>query len=147
MLQLARWGWRAGQRGLATASFSKFGRASEVVSLAADTEIKALGDKEVALKFLAASITSHDLQMIQGNSSMSLPAIPGSEGVAVVTAVGSSVSGLKVNDWVVPAVPAFGKWVENFASSQARWSSCFSFVVVFLTFSVAKTKVWNRLLS
>ncbi len=37
-----------------------------------------------------------------------LPAVGGNEGVAVVTAVGSGVTALKVNDRVIPAQAGFG---------------------------------------
>jgi len=101
-------------RGFATATFSKFGLASQVVTLGADTPVKSLGDKEVAIKLLAAPITPHDLQVIQGKSGQtSLPTVPGGEGVGIVTGVGAKVTGLKVDDWVIPAAPSFGECTSD----------------------------------
>lgn len=40
-----------------------------------------------------------------------LPAIPGGEGVGVVTAVGSHVTSLKTGDWVIPALPSLGEYL------------------------------------
>ncbi len=38
-----------------------------------------------------------------------LPAVPGGEGVGVVSAIGSHVTSLRAGDWVIPAVPSLGK--------------------------------------
>jgi trans-2-enoyl-CoA reductase len=101
-------------RGLATATFSKAGPPSQVVTLGKDVVGKALGENEVALRFLAAPVTATDLGTIQGKLPVpSLPAVPGSEGVAVVTEVGSKVSGLAPNDWVVPTTATMGEYTET----------------------------------
>ncbi|KAB0360877.1 hypothetical protein FD754_005033 [Muntiacus muntjak] len=39
-----------------------------------------------------------------------LPAVGGNEGVGQVIAVGSSVTGVKPGDWVIPANPGLGTW-------------------------------------
>lgn len=101
-------------RGLATATFSKPGPPSQVVVLGNDVAVKSLGDNEVSLRFLAAPVTSTDLKTIEGKlATPSLPAVPGSEGVGVVTAVGSKVTGLAPDDWVVPTIPTLGKCRSN----------------------------------
>jgi NADPH:quinone reductase-like Zn-dependent oxidoreductase len=81
-----------------------------VVVLGPDAAAKPVGESEVAIKILAAPVSPVDLGIIQGKfPTPPLPAVAGTEGVGVVTAVGSKVSGISVNDWVVPAIPAFGK--------------------------------------
>ena len=61
---------------------------------------------------LACPVTAIDLGTIQGKlpGPSAFPAVPGGEGVGVVTAVGSKVSGLSVNDWVVPTTSSLGKF-------------------------------------
>jgi len=66
----------------------------------------------VLVGFLAAPINPADLNMIEGVYPIGpkAPAVGGNEGVAEVLAVGSKVTGLAVNDWVIPAKPGFGTW-------------------------------------
>lgn len=66
----------------------------------------------MALKFLAAPINVADLSQIQGHYAIrpKFPAVAGNEGVAVVTAVGSGVTNVKVNDRVIPTQAGFGTW-------------------------------------
>ncbi|KAF6345057.1 mitochondrial trans-2-enoyl-CoA reductase [Rhinolophus ferrumequinum] len=61
---------------------------------------------------LAAPINPSDINMIQGNYGLlpKLPAVGGNEGVGQVVAVGSSVTGLKPGDWVIPANAGLGTW-------------------------------------
>lgn len=47
-----------------------------------------------------------------------LPAVAGNEGVAVVKAVGSNVSTIKVGDWVIPNKAGFGTWREEAVSNE-----------------------------
>lgn len=60
---------------------------------------------------LAAPVSPIDLGTIAGKlpGPSAFPAVPGGEGVGVVTAVGSKVSGLAINDWVVPITANLGK--------------------------------------
>ena len=53
---------------------------------------------------LAAPITSYDIAAVKGLRSGAC----GNEGVGVVTSVGSDVSGLLVNDKVVPVLAGIG---------------------------------------
>lgn len=85
-----------------------------------DDKEKPLGNKEVAIKFLAAAINVSDLSQIQGHYPVRppLPAVAGGEGVAVVTAVGKDVKNVKVNDRVIPAVAGFGTWRSTAVASS-----------------------------
>ena len=69
-------------------------------------------ENQIAIKMLAAPINVADITQIQGNYPIrpSLPAVAGNEGVALITAVGSNVKNLKVNDRVVPCKLGFGTW-------------------------------------
>ncbi|XP_023075186.1 enoyl-[acyl-carrier-protein] reductase, mitochondrial isoform X2 [Piliocolobus tephrosceles] len=75
-------------------------------------ELAAVGGSDVRVKMLAAPINPSDINMIQGNYGLlpELPAVGGNEGVAQVVAVGSSVTGLKPGDWVIPANAGLGTW-------------------------------------
>ena len=44
---------------------------------------------------------------------LTLPAVGGNEGVAVVEKVGSKVTSVKEGDWVIPAKSGFGTWREE----------------------------------
>ena len=61
---------------------------------------------------LAAPINPADINIIQGNygTISALPAIAGNEGVGVVEEPGSS--SFSKGDWVIPAHPGFGEWME-----------------------------------
>ncbi|XP_063143330.1 enoyl-[acyl-carrier-protein] reductase, mitochondrial isoform X3 [Rattus norvegicus] len=75
-------------------------------------ELTAVEGSDVHVKMLAAPINPSDINMIQGNYGLlpKLPAVGGNEGVGQVIAVGSSVSGLKPGDWVIPANAGLGTW-------------------------------------
>uniref|UniRef100_A0AC11D3A1 Mitochondrial trans-2-enoyl-CoA reductase n=1 Tax=Ovis aries TaxID=9940 RepID=A0AC11D3A1_SHEEP len=75
-------------------------------------ELAAVGGSDVHVKMLAAPINPSDINMIQGNYGLlpQLPAVGGNEGVGQVVAVGSSVTGVKPGDWVIPANPGLGTW-------------------------------------
>lgn len=47
-----------------------------------------------------------------------LPAVGGNECVAEVSAVGSSVSTVKVGDWVIPSIAGFGTWRQAAVVSE-----------------------------
>ena len=64
---------------------------------------------EVGLKFLAAPISAVDLAAVQGVYG-SATGVGGNHGVAVVTDVGSGVTGFAAGDWVVPVRAGFGTW-------------------------------------
>jgi len=86
-----------------------------------DFVVPTLQEGEVLLKFIAAPINPADLNFVQGNygsKPTTFPAIAGNEGVAVVKSVGPSVTNLKIDDWVIPAVANFGTW-RNFTVSKS----------------------------
>jgi trans-2-enoyl-CoA reductase len=62
------------------------------------------GDGEVVVQMRAAPINPADLNAIEGKypGRREVPAIPGFEGAATVVSVGSNVSGVAVNDLVIP---------------------------------------------
>ena len=99
-------------RGMATAvTYNSFGNPAGVLKTTNVAPIGSLAPSEVALKFLAAPITSADINMIQGASGLKsdFPAVGGSEGVAVVEQIGSGVKSVNVGDWVLPIKPRIGK--------------------------------------
>lgn len=53
-----------------------------------------------------------------------LPAVGGNEGVGQVVAVGSSVTGVKPGDWVIPANAGLGKFLQ--VSAAFRCSGLYS---------------------
>ncbi|XP_070366631.1 enoyl-[acyl-carrier-protein] reductase, mitochondrial isoform X2 [Equus asinus] len=71
-----------------------------------------MGGSDVHVKMLAAPVNPADINMIQGNYGIlpKLPAVGGNEGVGQVVAVGSSVTGVKPGDWVIPANAGLGTW-------------------------------------
>ncbi|MBW00862.1 Trans-2-enoyl-CoA reductase, mitochondrial, partial [Eschrichtius robustus] len=83
-------------------------------------ELAAVGRSDVHVKMLAAPVNPSDINMIQdeearaqrGNYGLlpKLPAVGGNEGVGQVIAVGSSVTGVKPGDWVIPANAGLGTW-------------------------------------
>lgn len=80
-----------------------------------------LKPNEVLVKMLAAPINQSDINMIEGTygtSPKSFPAIGGNEGVGVVQQVGSAVTGLKVNQRVIPAKAGFGTWRSFAVASE-----------------------------
>ncbi|RLN73909.1 hypothetical protein BBJ28_00013377, partial [Nothophytophthora sp. Chile5] len=71
---------------------------------------------------LAAPINVADLSQIQGAYAIKpkFPAVAGNEGVAVVTAVGSGVINVKVNDRVIPTGAGFGTWRNKAVAASAE---------------------------
>ncbi|XDA73108.1 hypothetical protein R6Z07M_003382 [Ovis aries] len=91
--------------------YGHHGDPAKVVELK-NLELAAVGGSDVHVKMLAAPINPSDINMIQGNYGLlpQLPAVGGNEGVGQVVAVGSSVTGVKPGDWVIPANPGLGTW-------------------------------------
>nr|CAI9702862.1 unnamed protein product [Rangifer tarandus platyrhynchus] len=91
--------------------YGHHGDPAKVVELK-NLELAAVGGSDVHVKMLAAPINPSDINMIQGNYGLlpQLPAVGGNEGVGQVIAVGSSVTGVKPGDWVIPANPGLGTW-------------------------------------
>lgn len=94
---------KASRRGFGTAiRFEKTGSPLEVLKMGDAGPIKAPGAGEVSVKMLAAPLNTSDFNMVEGTYGIKakLPAVGGNEGVAVVTGVGSGVTGISENDWV-----------------------------------------------
>uniref|UniRef100_A0A1B6DLD6 Enoyl-[acyl-carrier-protein] reductase, mitochondrial n=1 Tax=Clastoptera arizonana TaxID=38151 RepID=A0A1B6DLD6_9HEMI len=89
----------------------EFGDPIKVVSL--EEEILELPKtNEVCIKMLLASVNPADINTIQGVYPIKpdLPAVPGSEGIGEVVAVGPNVKHLNAGDKVIPNVEAAGTW-------------------------------------
>lgn len=67
---------------------------------------------QVSVKWLLAPVNPADINTIQGKypSKLTLPAIPGNEGVGEVIAVGSDVKNLNIGDKVIPNITNLGTW-------------------------------------
>uniref|UniRef100_A0A8C5K0L1 Enoyl-[acyl-carrier-protein] reductase, mitochondrial n=2 Tax=Jaculus jaculus TaxID=51337 RepID=A0A8C5K0L1_JACJA len=91
--------------------YGNHGDPAKVVQLK-NLELAAVGGSDVRVRMLAAPINPSDINMIQGNYGLlpKLPAVGGNEGVGEVIEVGSSVTGLKPGDWVIPANAGLGTW-------------------------------------
>ncbi|XP_058160734.1 enoyl-[acyl-carrier-protein] reductase, mitochondrial isoform X3 [Dasypus novemcinctus] len=99
--------------------YAHHGDPAKVVELKS-LELAAVGGPDVHVKMLAAPINPSDINMIQGNYGLlpKLPAVGGNEGVGQVVAVGSSVTGVKPGDWVIPANAGLGDSVIQNASNS-----------------------------
>lgn len=92
----------------------EYGEPQKVVKLET-VELPPLKPGEILVKMLAATINPSDVNTIQGMYAVkpSLPCILGNEGVAEVVAVnvdGGQAGSLKVGDWVIPRMNAWGTW-------------------------------------
>ncbi|XP_008566888.1 PREDICTED: trans-2-enoyl-CoA reductase, mitochondrial isoform X6 [Galeopterus variegatus] len=99
--------------------YGHHGDPAKVVELK-NLELAAVGGSDVRVKMLAAPINPSDINMIQGNYGLlpKLPAVGGNEGIGQVVAVGSSVTGLKPGDWVIPANAGLGTWQTEAVFSE-----------------------------
>uniref|UniRef100_UPI001E1AFC7C enoyl-[acyl-carrier-protein] reductase, mitochondrial isoform X2 n=1 Tax=Jaculus jaculus TaxID=51337 RepID=UPI001E1AFC7C len=99
--------------------YGNHGDPAKVVQLK-NLELAAVGGSDVRVRMLAAPINPSDINMIQGNYGLlpKLPAVGGNEGVGEVIEVGSSVTGLKPGDWVIPANAGLGDSVIQNASNS-----------------------------
>ncbi|XP_073936864.1 enoyl-[acyl-carrier-protein] reductase, mitochondrial isoform X3 [Castor canadensis] len=99
--------------------YGNHGDPAKVVELK-NLALAAMGGSDVRVRMLAAPINPSDINMIQGNYGLlpKLPAVGGNEGVGQVVAVGSSVTGLKPGDWVIPANAGLGDSVIQNASNS-----------------------------
>ncbi|MEE1619438.1 zinc-binding dehydrogenase [Brachybacterium sp. J153] len=95
-----------------TVTYDRFGEPADVLRTAA-VDSPTPGAGEVLLRMLLSPIHHHDLWTIRGTYGVrpALPSGAGSEGVAVVEALGEGVEGLAVGDRVAAsAIP--GAWAE-----------------------------------
>jgi len=92
--------------------YREHGKPSDVLKAEKETLSGDLQPNEVLVRMEAAPINPADINIIEGvyGTKPTLPAIGGLEGVGTISAVGSSVKDLSVNDRVIPAQPGFGTW-------------------------------------
>ena len=94
------------------ATYNEYGDPKKVIKME-QIGLSPLTASDVEVKMLAAPINPADLNMIEGVYGLKakFPAVAGNEGVGIVTAVGSAVKSVSVNDWVIPgAGGGFGTW-------------------------------------
>lgn len=99
--------------------FEQFGNPSDVLTLG-ERSMPEPGPGEVRLKLLLSPIHNHDLAIIRGQYGYKppLPAVPGTEAVASVDALGEGVTHLKVGQRVaIAGVQA--TWAEFFVAKAA----------------------------
>ena len=100
--------------------FATFGPPGEVLELVEIDDPGAPGSGEVLVEMIAMAVNPADILRIEGRYGASpppLPAIPGSDGVGRVLALGEGVNGLAEGDLVMPlAGPTF---VERLRASAA----------------------------
>ncbi|KAG5886107.1 hypothetical protein JTB14_031706 [Gonioctena quinquepunctata] len=99
--------------------FYEFGNPSEVMRMEC-CDVPDPAKNEVLLEILAAPIQPVDINIIQGKYPMklTLPAIPGAEGVGRVVKVGDGVEKFKEGDHVVPLFSRTGTWQSHLLSCQ-----------------------------
>lgn len=74
------------------------------------------GSSQVVVKILAAPVSELDAAVAAGRASGTV----GNEGVGVVTQVGSGVSDIAVNDWVVPTTAGAGTFAEYIVADASN---------------------------
>jgi NADPH:quinone reductase-like Zn-dependent oxidoreductase len=100
-------------------SYEQFGEASAVVRYG-DHASPEPGHGQVRLALIASPIHTHDLMTISGHYGIRppLPAVPGSEALGVVEAVGEGVHDVPIGARVVTA-SAHGAWAEKVIAPAA----------------------------
>jgi NADPH2:quinone reductase len=98
----------------------RFGNPAEVVS-AAERPLPDPGPGEVRVRMTLSPIHNHDLAIVRGAYGYRppLPAVPGTEAVGVVDALGEGVGALKVGQRVATA-STNGVWSEHFIAPAAK---------------------------
>lgn len=101
-------------------SIERFGPPQEVVSLA-DRPTPAPGPGEVRVRMLLSPIHNHDLAIIRGvyGYRPTLPAVPGTEALGRVEALGEGVQGLQVGQRVATA-STNGVWADSFVCPAGK---------------------------
>ncbi|HEY4198987.1 MAG TPA: zinc-binding dehydrogenase [Devosiaceae bacterium] len=98
--------------------FEEFGSPAQVLKLAERPKPEP-GPGEVRVRMVMSAIHNHDLMIIAGQYGMKpeLPAVPGTEAVGVVDALGAGVTALKVGQRVCGGGSAM--WAEYFVAGAA----------------------------
>jgi NADPH:quinone reductase-like Zn-dependent oxidoreductase len=99
--------------------FHRFGRPAEVLAVG-DRPVPQPGPGEVRVRTRLSPIHNHDLSIVSGTYGYRppLPAIPGTEAVGTVDAVGPDVDRLQIGQRVSVA-GASGTWAECFVAAAA----------------------------
>src|SRR5258707_13294962 len=98
---------------------NSFGNPTDVVHLG-EAPIPEPGAGELRVRLLKSPIHNHDLAIIRGiyGYKPALPAIPGSEALGVVDALGAGVKGCSVGQKV--AVPAGARMCAEYLTAPAK---------------------------
>lgn len=98
----------------------RFGQPAEVVQ-AAERPLPQPGPGEALVRMRLSPIHNHDLAIVRGvyGYKPPLPAIPGTEAVGVVEALGEGVRGLAIGQRVATA-GAQGTWASHFCCAAAK---------------------------
>lgn len=91
--------------------YTEYGDPVKVIQKESE-DVREPAHNEVQLKMLASPVNPADINTIQGKypSKPTLPAVPGSEGVAKVLKVGPGVTDFSEGDHVVPLTNNLGTW-------------------------------------
>ncbi|XP_013199401.1 enoyl-[acyl-carrier-protein] reductase, mitochondrial [Amyelois transitella] len=91
--------------------YNEFGDPLRVVKLR-ETSVPPLGSQDVLVRMLAAPVNPADINTIQGKYpvKVSLPSIPGNEGVGIVEEVGKDVERITCGNKVIVTKPLQGTW-------------------------------------
>lgn len=102
-----------------TSQLLDFGKAPEVLRVESRPPPEP-GPGELLIEMLAAPVNPADLNVIEGTYGVlpKPPATIGNEGAGRVAALGSSVEGFAVGDFVIPAV--FGTWTQFLVAPAAE---------------------------
>lgn len=101
--------------------YSRFGAPQNVLSVATETLSEDLDANQVLVRMVAAPITPNDFTQVKGfgASRGASSGIAGNEGLGQVLSVGSAVSDLKKDDYIVPATTGFGTWRTHAVADRA----------------------------
>lgn len=101
------------------AVFYNFGDPAKVIAVE-QVEIPQPGDHDVLVRMVMSPIHNHDLVTVRGQYGVKpvLPAVGGSEGVGIVTALGAKVTGVQIGARVAAAGLKQG-WAEYFVAPAA----------------------------
>lgn len=98
----------------------RFGEPAEVVHRA-ERPLPEPGPGEVRVKLVMSPIHNHDLAILRGvyGYKPKLPAVPGTEALGRIDALGDGVRGLQIGQRVATA-SAQGTWAEQFVCPAAK---------------------------
>ena len=101
-------------------NIERFGNPGEVV-VAAERPLPEPGPGQVRVRLLLSPIHNHDLAIVRGvyGYRPPLPAVPGTEALGRVDALGEGVSGLQIGQRVATA-SANGTWAEYFVAPATK---------------------------